>query len=69
MPMTTAPANGRLPKVAHPKSMTAAEFFGTDDLGEQLAAVAKSDGWAIPAHLIPDLCRRAAEQLQAQETK
>lgn len=54
--------------VAHPKAMTAAEFFDTDDLLEQLTAAAAMDGWAIPAHLVPELCRRAAEQLQ-KETK
>jgi hypothetical protein len=52
---------------AAPKTMTAAQFFGTDDLVEQLRTVAKSDGWAIPAHLVPDLCGRAADALERRE--
>ena len=43
--------------------MTASEFFDADDLPRQLRAAAAMDPWQIPAHLVHELCERAAEAL------
>lgn len=52
---------------AIPQTMTAAHFFGTTNLLEQLHAIATSDGWQIPAHLTVEVAARAHTRLQDLE--